>query len=156
MKNVQNFINNISSRIAEQQEIIRLEEVRLEVINSKIESFDEDKFTKALKKVGVEELSRYFSFESVVKFNGENITEDELRDTSLSIDLRVKSIKIKPIMFAGYTKGGSGKNRDRLVAKAKKLENKFTELTGYRCDINECGMEVKSGEEFTFSITFYI
>ncbi len=52
--------------------------------------------------------------------------------------------KMKFIKFAGYTKSGSGKNKERLKTKAKKMQDEFTAITGLKVSINSNSLEYGS------------
>lgn len=153
-----NLLQTQTTNIIEKlKETLRLEELRNTIINVKFSNIDENKIKKCFEKIGVELIENRTTafFKNVSNFTGNQSTDEDLQNATLQLEYRVRGIKIKPITFNGYTSRGAGKNRDRLVAKAEKLEKKITELTGYKCYINHYGMEVKnSSEDFQFTISF--
>lgn len=138
------------------KELLRLEELRNTIINTKCSNIDDEKINKCFAKLGIDIVKEpTMQFRLVSDYTGKRSTDEQLQTGKLILEYRVGSTKIKPVLFAGYAKSGAGRNHGRLVAKAKKIEEQITALTGYECNINQYGMEVKTaGDPFNFSITF--
>lgn len=138
-----------AAKIAELRNQLTREVVREERITKLYESIDFGKIKKAFAKLG---------FVPTREFNCQFDRGEDFGKSPLLVDYYVQSHgSFKPIHFDGYTKSGAGRNHDRLVAKAEKLEAKLLELTGYKTYINHYGMEVKSSDkDFSFSIQFTI
>ena len=88
--------------------------------------------------------------ESIADFNKEDIWIE-----IIAVPLLESSVK--PIVHKGYTSRGASVNEKQRKEKARKLEAKITELTGYKCNINEYSLEVKHiGENVNIMINLTI
>lgn len=150
----QKLTDQATTDLEKLERALELEQYRNEKILLKMKAFDHDKVTKAFAKIGVEEIRERVT----VSFAPSKDSSHEILNAAkLHIGFRVKSMTMKPILFAGYTKSGAGRNNDRLIAKAVKIQDQINYLTGYSCSVNEYGLEVKNANDpFNFSIDIYI
>lgn len=153
MKN--NIIQLVESQIQKQKELVELEEFRLHIIKTKLDSIDENVMKKAFEKIGViqQDKEPYCSFIEVIDFMKNIRSKDELLQSSLIIEFRLEATTLKPMYSDLYSKGDS----IRATNKAKKLEEKLRKLTGFRCDINKYSLVSKDvNTKITPMIKFFI
>ena len=146
-----------AAQIEKLQNLLNLENQRLQIINCKLATYKEADVLAAFKKIGVEVIKEpnYF-FTQVQDYKNEPRSLDELAAAPLLIDYRVRCTTFKMIRFAGYTSSGDGRNRKQREAKANSTKEKIETLSGYKCYINPYAVEAKNETENTFTISISI
>lgn len=99
--------------------------------------------------------------DATVRTIGQNgKTGVDFKENDLTIELLAVPMPgsaIKPVVFRGYTSGGSSTNAKQRTDRSRKLEAKILEMTGLVCHINAYSMEIKSiGDPFSVMITLVV
>lgn len=151
------FIPQFEKAIVELElktQLMRARLIRCTELKNRINTLGIDSM---LSKLGLTIVSELFRFSSS---DEDTIATIEQRDGVLELRVKVESwSKIKPVKDEGYTKSGGGRNHDKLVKRAKDIEEKIYTLTDHKCSINYYGLEINDrnvGKDFTFSIELFI
>lgn len=150
MKNYSDVQDRIFAASDEAMAKAELEVKRLQV--------RKNEFLKVLGSISLHDLNKCFDKlkldARVVSMQQRDVPIEELASTGIVIGIRATPLRgcaIKPVVFTHYTKSGSSATGKQRYERARNLEAKIHELTGYECRINEFSMEVESKDD-DFSI----
>ena len=145
-------INNSLETINRYERMIFLEKRRLALLERKIEIFTSkiaSVFT-AIETLGLSPKHLTFGLQYIDKDAAKTVETtqaeiDSLAVANLAVNLQLSIAEspkaFKAVPFAGYTKGGSGRNQDKLLNKANKVKTTFERLTGFNTSVNSYSCE---------------